>query len=82
MPLENPNRVSWLADFHVTGYAEVDCCKQAMSELCAFHSPFTVSMSDMEIYRQPALRSQYGSHWLHRLGSVRSVVRRGDVGTR
>ena len=37
--------------------------EQALSLVCAFHSPFTVSMSDMETYRQIAL-IRY--HWLGR----------------
>jgi hypothetical protein len=31
---------------------KVDSCNQAISQVCAFHSPFQGILSDMEMYRQ------------------------------
>src|SRR5215470_2650388 len=37
------------------------CCQQAMPRVCAFHSPFPVSMSDMGIYHQPRSSATIGA---------------------
>jgi hypothetical protein len=44
----------------ITGKPEVNCRKQAITQACAFPSPFFVSMSEMGIYRQliPSERDQ------------------------